>query len=76
MLMMMSQSGWFFRSSSTVSRNFSLFIVPWPSSSRMCRCAMAAPAFQHSYTSSLISAGVMGTLGLFAFVGHAPVGAP
>ena len=34
---------------------------------------MAAPAFQQAYTSSAISAGVMGTLGLFSFLGQAPV---
>ena len=34
---------------------------------------VAAPACQQSYTSSAISAGVMGTLGLFSFLGHAPV---
>ena len=39
----------------------------------MCRWATAAPAFQQAYTSSAISAGVMGTLGLFSLVGQAPV---
>ena len=34
---------------------------------------MAAPAFQQAYTSSEISSGVMGTLGLLALVGQAPV---
>ena len=34
---------------------------------------MAAPAFQQAYTSSAISSGVMGTLGLLALVGQAPV---
>ena len=73
MLRMMSQSGWFLRSSSTVSRNLFLSMVPLPASSRMWRWATAAPAFQQAYTSSAISAGVMGTLGLFSFLGHAPV---
>ena len=73
MFRMMSQSGWLARSSSTVLRNFSLSIVPLPSSSRMCRWATAAPAFQQAYTSSAISSGVMGTLGLLALVGQAPV---
>ena len=39
----------------------------------MCRWATAAPAFQQAYTSSAISSGVMGTLGLLALVGQAPV---
>ena len=69
----MSQSGWSFRSSSTVSRNLLTSMVPFPASSRICRWATAAPAFQQAYTSSAISAGVMGTLGLFSFLGHAPV---
>ena len=34
---------------------------------------MAAPAYQQAYTSSAISDGVIGTLGLFSFLGHAPV---
>ena len=59
----------------TVSANFSLLIVPLPWSSRMCRWATAAPAFQHSQTSAAISFGVSGMLGLCSFVGQAPVGA-
>ena len=61
------------KESISILRNFSLSMVPCPSSSRMCRWAMAAPAFQQAYTSSAISSGVMGTLGLLALVGQAPV---